>query len=259
MGWAWTAGLILALGAARQSTPVENLPQTAKPHAVLVELFATEGCAACRPADDLLRRIDGTGAEQNLLIIGMSEHVKTMDHYGWKDPYGRELLTYRQSEYAKKFSLKDTYTPQIVINGEMQMVGFQEDAVVGAINKAGCERVLATLRVASLEVDGDTVSATVEYAGTVPPHGAILFAAVAEDETTEHVLRGENKGMTLTHVSVVRAMETFGKLTAAGEKTLRMRLPRTEKNQTPGTKQRLIVWAQEPDLGPVIGVDTRAL
>jgi hypothetical protein len=259
MGWAWTAGLMIALGAAHQSTPVENLPQTVKPHALLVELFASEGCAACRPADDLLRRIDGTGAEQNLLIIGMSEHVKIMDNYGWKDPYGLESLTYRQSEYAKKFSLKETYTPQDVINGEMQMVGFQEDAVVGAINKAGCERVLATLRVASFKVEGDKVSATVEYAGTVPPHGAILFAAVAEDETTGHVLRGENKGMTLAHVSVVRSMETFGKLTTAGEKTLKIRLPKAERNQTPGTKQRLIVWAQGPNLGPVIGVDTKAL
>lgn len=241
------AGLMGVLAGAQGQTPA------APEHVVLVELFTSEGCSDCPPADQLLRQIDGKTTAAGTLMIGVSEHVTYWDRLGWKDPFSAATMTQRQNGYGYRFALESVYTPQMVVNGEAQFVGGNGKALQEAVAKARPVNA-ATLRITGLTVDSDALEATVTLGGTLPSHGVELFAAVAEDETTEHVLTGENKGRTLAHASVARTLAQVGKLRAAGDATIRVRLPAADA----GTRRHLVVWAQEPGLGRVVGMGSQA-
>lgn len=236
-----------------QSSP-SGEPQAAGRHAVLVELFTSEGCSSCPPADDLLRKIDGKHTNSGTFLVGISEHVTYWDHGGWKDPFDSDEITARQTQYAERFHLDSPYTPQMVIDGKVQLVGSDGKAFLQAIGSVQTEQA-ATVKIVSAQIEGKVLMVVVSVAGEFPRHGADLFTAVAQDETTRDVTAGENKGRTLVNAAVAR---TFGKaatLHAAGETTVRIPLP-SDLKTTPESRRHLIVWAQEPNLGPVLGVDT---
>src|ERR1700679_865059 len=99
-------------------TSQQSQPQAANQRAVLLELFTSEGCSSCPPADDLLRKIDGKRTNEGALLVGVSEHVNYWDHGGWKDPFDSSTITDRQNDYGQRFHIDSVYTPQIVVNGE---------------------------------------------------------------------------------------------------------------------------------------------
>jgi hypothetical protein len=251
----------LALTAARgvptsRQTPQQSAPQTASPHTVLVELFTSEGCSSCPPADDLLRKIDGKRTHDGSLLVGVSEHVTYWDHGGWKDPFDSDTITDRQKRYGERFHLESVYTPQMVINGRVQLVGSDAKAFLQAIGSVPAEQA-ATVKIVSTKIEGNAVVMVVSVAGELPKRGADLFTMVAQDETTTNVTAGENKGQTLVNAAVARTYERAATIHTAGETTLRLRLSDDWKTTTE-SRRHLIVWAQEPDLGPVLGVDTIA-
>jgi hypothetical protein len=211
------------------------------PKVVLVELFTSEGCSDCPPADQLLRQLDGKRFGADTMIVGLSEHVTYWDHIGWKDPFSSDVSTERQSDYGQRFNLDSVYTPQMVVNGETQMVGGNAVAVQQALEKMPADGSTSA-RLGAVAIDGDAVTATVAVSGAVPPHGADIFAAVAEDEITHKVLAGENRGRTLAHT-----------VKAAGETLVRLKLPPADA----GSRRHLIVWVQERGLGRVLGVDSQ--
>jgi len=223
---------------------------------VLVELFTSEGCSSCPPADDLLRQIDGKTTNEGALVIGVSEHVTYWDHDGWKDPYDSDAITNRQNDYGQKFHIESVYTPQMVVNGETQIVGSDGKGLLQAVLKAQADDG-PTVNIGSAKLNGNAVDAVVSVAGDVPKHGADVFAVVAHDETTEHVLRGENQGKTLSHASVARTLTKVGKIHGAGDTTVHVGLP-TEIVTATGGKRHLIVWVQEPNAGRVLGVDSKS-
>jgi hypothetical protein len=221
-------------------------------HAVLVELFTSEGCSSCPPADDLLRAIDGKVTDDGMQIVGVSEHVTYWDHDGWKDPYDADTFTARQAQYVDRFHLESSYTPQMVVNGEIQLVGNDRPALLAALRKAQAETG-ASVKIVSVKQDGEVAEAVVSFAGELPKHGAEMMGVVAEDETTAHVLRGENAGKSLSHASVARTLGQVATVKTPGESTVRIKLP----GGAQGTRH-LIVWVQEPDAGRVLGVDSQA-
>jgi hypothetical protein len=247
-----------AIEAATPSTKAlqQNPPSADSKRAVLVELFTSEGCSSCPPADDLLRAIDGK-YDHGSLMIGISEHVTYWDHDGWMDRFDSDAITDRQNDYGQQFHIDSVYTPQMVVNGETQLVGSDSKALREAVHKAEAENG-PTVSIISAKLDGDAVSATVSFAGELPKHGADVFAVVAQDETTEHVLRGENKGRTLSHASVARVLVKAARIHEAGESTVRVALP-SGFAATAGTRRHLIIWVQEPNAGRVLGVDTKPL
>jgi hypothetical protein len=231
-------------------------PQAASQHAVLVELFTSEGCSSCPPADDLLRKIDGKHTNDGTVLVGVSEHVTYWDHGGWKDPFDSDTITDRQKRYGERFHLDSVYTPQMVINGRVQLVGSDAKAFLQAIGNVPAEQA-ATVKIVSTKIEGNAVVMVVSVAGQLPKRGADLFTVVAQDETTKNVTAGENKGQTLVNAAVARTYEKAATVHTAGETTVRLRLSDDWKT-TPESRRHLIVWAQEPDLGPVLGVDTVA-
>jgi hypothetical protein len=234
----------------------QDQPREGSKRAVLVELFTSEGCSSCPPADELLRKVDRKYTKDGALIIGVSEHVTYWDHGGWKDPFSADIFTRRQSEYSERFDTNSVYTPQMIVNGKTQFVGSDGRALSQAIEKAQTESG-AAVRIVNANVEGGAVRAVVSVTGEIPKRGADVYGVIAEDETTEHVLRGENAGRTLVHASVARVLLNAGKVDAAGEITVRLPLPEGEGGASQ-SKRHLIVWVQEPNAGRALGVDTKA-
>lgn len=216
------------------------------PRIVLVELYTSEGCSSCPPADALLRILNGTQSAAGDLIVGISEHVTYWNQLGWRDPFSSEIVTERQSAYTDRLH-NEVYTPQMVINGEQQVLGSDRAAVTRAIAKAHHAPDVA-LHIASANADGNGLAVTFSVSGV---GRADIFAVITQDTASTSVLRGENGGRTLSHVAVAT---TFAKVSTGGavaEKTIHLTAP-----MTPGQKRHLILFAQTPGLGPVLAVDS---
>ncbi len=224
---------------------------------VLVELFTSEGCSSCPPADALLRQVNGTHTSAGQLLVGISEHVTYWNSLGWSDPFSSAALTDRQNAYAGRFRLEGVYTPQMVINGEEQIVGSDRAALVRAVEKEQETQPRLSLHILSLRSDGATLTVTFSTSGEVPAHGgADLIAVLADDSDRSSVLHGENSGQTLAHVAVARSIARVARVQAAGERTVQIPIPSSFQGSQ---GHHLILFAQTPGYGRVLGVDTKPL
>ena len=245
------AAMMGACGAQAQSAP-------AKPKVVLVELFTSEGCSSCPPADALLKKMNGVTLSSGQMVVGISEHVTYWNQLGWVDPFSNETYTSRQNGYGERFRLESVYTPQMVVNGERQMSGGDGQAVLKAI-LADQAASGVTLHIDA--VDGGaaakTMAVTFSLAG-MTAKGVDVYAVVADDMASSSVLRGENSGHTLGHVSVARSMTKVATVKDAKTMTVSVPVPGVLKGQ-PETKRHLIVFAQESGQGKVLAVESKAL
>jgi len=214
-------GIALCAGAAN---PV-RLP-------VLVELFTSEGCSSCPPADRLLQQIDPQ-------VIVLSEHVDYWDRQGWKDRFSSHAFTERQEDYARQFGLDGPYTPQMVVDGTAQLVGSDAPVAVQEIEKAS-RRTKANVKVVR---NGSAVAVEIDSA----PGAADVMLAVADDTAVTQVAAGENKGHQLHHVAVVRSLRKIGAIKRGGKFSTQIKLP-------PETvAQRVVVFLQESGRAQVSG------
>jgi hypothetical protein len=181
---------------------------------VLIELFTSEGCSSCPPADVLLAQLDRFQPVPAADLIVLSEHVDYWDDIGWKDPYSSRQFSLRQADYARRFRLGEPYTPQMVVDGSAQLVGSDERQAVQAIqNAAKIDKFRISLSAPRLE-GNNTLTVHVEI-GTKPAAAANhtsgqVWIALADDMDQSSVKRGENAGRTLKHVAVVRTLAPVG-------------------------------------------------
>ena len=172
---------------------------------VLIELFTTEGCSSCPPADQLLAEINGktlNGAE----LIALGEHVDYWNGPGWKDKFSSSQFTDRQNEYVAWMHLKSPYTPQMVIDGHVQVLGNDRPAVGRDLTAAA-----AAPKPAIVALNWTAENKLHVSAQTPGNSGLKVLLAVTEDGITTSVGGGENKGRVLQHVAVVRQLKTIGK------------------------------------------------
>ncbi len=224
--------------------------------AVLVELFTSEGCSSCPPADALLRLVNGSQTNKGQLIVGISEHVTYWNSLGWSDPFSSAAYTERQNAYSERFHLEGPYTPQMVINGAEQIVGSDRAGLLRAVEKEDAESPRMSLHIGSLSVAGSTLTVNFSTSGDLPAQGADLIAVLADDADQSSVLRGENSGRTLAHVAVARSITRIAKVKAPGERTAQIPIP-VSFQTTQG--HHLILFAQTPGSGRVLGTDTKPL
>jgi hypothetical protein len=220
---------------------------------ILVELFTSEGCSSCPPADRFLAKLDGqpvAGAE----LIVLSEHVDYWNHIGWKDPYSSHFYSERQSTYAERFGLDGPYTPQMVVDGTSQFVGSDSAAANKAFGKAVGTPKLA-VRLSSVSIDGAKDLQAHIDAGPLDASfalpGAEVYVAVALNRAESQVSAGENAGSKLTHVSVVRSLQKVGdvKTGQAFSRDVHLKL---ESGADPHNL-RVIAFVQESGQGRVVG------
>jgi hypothetical protein len=191
---------LLAAGVADSQTPADRV-------AVLVELFTSEGCNSCPPADRILEMLSKEQPADGVFVVAMSEHVTYWDHQGWKDPFGSQRFTQRQSMYGDRLKLASVYTPQLVIDGTTELIGSDTGALQRALaSAAGKPKPRLTVE-AALAANG-SLSGSVTGPGLEAgiSEGAELLWAVTEDDLVVDVKRGENKNRTLRHSGVVRAL-----------------------------------------------------
>ncbi|MBM3759789.1 MAG: DUF1223 domain-containing protein [Acidobacteria bacterium] len=215
--------------------------QTRSP--ILLELFTSEGCSSCPPADRLLESLDQqpvSGAD--LIVLG--EHVDYWDG-SWKDRFSSPAFTKRQWAYAKYFGLSGVYTPQLVVDGQSEFVGSHGGDAKSAIQKAlMSQKHPVTLKARS---DGNTLKASVHVDG-LSSKGATVFLALAESQAQSNVTRGENAGRHLKHIAVVRSLQAIGDITNNFEKELELTLPKNLNGL------RVVAFIQDKATGRVLGV-----
>jgi len=188
------------------------------PTPVVVELFTSEGCSSCPPADELLEKLTAASPVAGAEIVALGEHVDYWDQQGWKDRFSSAALTDRQRGYAAAFHDDDIYTPQMVVDGRAAFVGSDGSAARRAIGKAIRDEH-GSLAIAVTSV-GDGRAMVSLTAGPLPASAngatADLLLALTEDHLQSDVRRGENRGRTLHHAAVVRSLATVGQVPAAG-------------------------------------------
>jgi hypothetical protein len=220
---------------------------------VLVELFTSEGCSSCPPADRLLEQYDRqptAGAE----LIVLSEHVDYWNHIGWKDPYSAQFFSERQSGYVRRFGLVSVYTPQLVVDGNAQFVGSDSGKATRAFTRA-ISRPKVSVVLSHVNVDAShMLHGHIEVGKLEPSYGsaeAEVYIAIALNRAQSQVSAGENAGRRLSHTAVVKNLTTIGVLKRGQSmaKDVELRLePGSNVNNL-----RLIAFVQEPGQGLVLG------
>ena len=237
----------------RAKTPLGLQPKDESTRTpVLVELFTSEGCSSCPPADALLERLDRSRSISGTELIVLSEHVDYWNDSGWKDPYSSHEYSERQSAYAGQFGLGSVYTPQMVVDGHFEFVGSNERRASQAIKEAA-ESPKAPVHLSLVSRDDKATILHIE-AGPLPSatgtQSAGVFLAIADNSDQSQVSGGENDGRTLQHVAVLRKLTRIGTVEASAEFSRDIDLGLKSKNHA---NLRIVVIVQEPEVGRVLG------
>ena len=169
---------------------------------VVVELFTSQGCSSCPPADALLGELS---KRSDVLALGF--HVDYWDYIGWKDPYASKLATKRQKLYAESFKASFVYTPQMVVNGTIESVGSDRAGVEAAVEKAKTRAAAHPTLVLERRADGGLL---VHIGAAEVKRSATVWLACFDRQRSTAVPRGENAGSTLTNYHIVRHFESLG-------------------------------------------------
>lgn len=215
-------------------------PAAAEPRPVVLELFTSQGCNSCPPADELLGQLAGRSD-----VIALAYHIDYWDRLGWKDPFSSASATQRQYRYAKRMGSGSVYTPQMVVDGTDGMVGSDSGTIGHAIEKPR---------------SGVAVSATRDDAGlklaigASPDAGSADIVVVAYSEKADtRVLRGENAGTVAHDFNIVRGYWTAGQWNGSAQ-TLRV-----DAAKIPAEASAVAVLLQAPGQGGILGATQLAL
>lgn len=213
----------------------------------LVELYTSQGCSSCPPADELLRTIDDVAQKQGLPIYVLSYHVDYWNSLGWKDPYSQAVFSQRQRSAAQRSGNGRVYTPQMVVNGTESFVGSNSRLATDAIKGALAQQAETTIKLSTIQ-KGDQL--TVRYEVDTPHEGDQIVVVLTSDVQSNKVPRGENAGRTLTHRHVVMAYKS-AELDATGVGTLTLPVPALPQ---PEKAIRVTAYVETPSNGAIRAV-----
>ena len=203
--------------------PVLNPSREAnEPAVAVVELFTSEGCSSCPPADHVLQSLVEQQAISGDEVYALSFHVDYWDKLGWRDRFADKTFTTRQRYYAKTLQLDQIYTPQMIVNGQIEFVGSNRETASEAISTA--LRIKSSAKITLSALLQDSTKVAVKYLAEAPA-GSVLNIAIVEVQAQSDVKRGENAGATLSHANVVRVFKTLD-LSKQESGTLDIQLPK---------------------------------
>jgi hypothetical protein len=216
------------------------------PTTVLVELFTSEGCSSCPPADHLLSHLAAEGLP-GIQVIALSEHVDYWDRLGWADPFSSRQFSSRQEQYSRRFGLDGVYTPQVVVDGAFEAVGSDSTKVTAHIRKAA-EKPRAIVGLSRL---GGSVRVT---ASGIPGRQAVdVLYAVTEGSLLSNVRRGENAGRLLSHTGVVRRLRELGKFDPRETQSWSADVPLDFDQNWKRQDLRFVAFLQSRRSGQIVG------
>lgn len=169
----------------------------------LLELFTSEGCSSCPPADELMGKIQNEYKDSNLYVLAY--HVDYWDKQGWKDIFSNPDYTQKQYEYAKFLGKEPIYTPQLIVNGKADYIASQETVVRNAIKSALSKPAVASLMLDASEINN---SLSVKYTLDGASKNSRLLIAVVQKTAKSSVKRGENANRILSHYQIVHHLHT---------------------------------------------------
>ena len=216
-----------------------------RPTPVLVELFTSEGCSSCPPADALLMKLDGEQPVPAAEIITLGEHVDYWDRLGWPDRFSSPVFSQRQLDYAQALQT-NAYTPQMVVDGRVEFVGSDAHFAQAAIESASREKK-ALLDIQVLPTSrGNSEVVRLEAHLSSPissnsSEGADVFLAITETNLTTEVQAGENAGRVMNHTSVVRNLRRISKLDSRQEFATEVTIPQDWDR----SNLRAVIFVQE--------------
>jgi hypothetical protein len=216
---------------------------------VVVELFTSEGCSSCPPADQLLLKMDQAQPVSGARVIALEEHVDYWNSQGWTDPFSSAQYRVRQNDYGRKFLSDNIYTPQMIINGRIAFAGNDGQRALQEISQAAQAPIEIVELKTAKGADPDTVNLSVEVTNptSAKVHNSNVILAVTESDLSSNVSRGENAGRLLHHAPVVRSFGVIGKIDSHGASkgviTDTLRLPKEWKREN----LHAVVFVQERD------------
>jgi len=244
----WSLAALLGLAIALLAAPDAILPGRAvaevdlaadSPGApIVVELFTSQGCNSCPPADEFLGELAGRPG-----IIALSLHVDYWDYIGWQDPYASPASTARQRDYVKQLGLRYVYTPQMIIDGHADVAGLQRRKVLRTIEAAAADH--KALQVRFERTNGGRI---VIPEGHAPEGGAAVWLAVYDGGHETQVPRGENAGRKLRNYNVVRELTQIGTWRGA-----RLEIPLDMASAAAEGRDGCAVIVQKRPAGRVLG------
>jgi hypothetical protein len=210
-------------------------------HPVVVELFTSQGCYSCPPADKYVGVL-----KQRDNVIAMAYHVDYWDYIGWKDPFATPTNTQRQRGYSKAMGLWSIYTPQMVIDGRLEGVGSRTGEISDKISQVGTMSLADRVSIpVSLQASDTHLSVNIE--GGAAPKGGDIWLVTYDEEKTTLIPRGENAGKTLTEYNIVQGVWRLG------ERNGRAINANYDLKDFDGMSDNVVVLLQEKDQGVIYG------
>lgn len=248
----WPLGISLLAAVVLLGTLAFRPPAEPLRGAVVVELFTSEGCSSCPPADELLTRVGHQRTKNGAEIIPLGFHVDYWDHQGWRDRFSSHTYTERQEKYAARFRLEGPYTPQMVVDGETEFVGSDSARAENAILQATGRQQKADVQLSW--ITPDKLLARVTAAENSAP--ADVRLAITEDNLSNKVAAGENDGRVLHHSAVVRDFRLLGQL---NQGKFQLEIPVKPEQEWKTQDLHAVVFVQRIDDGSIEGAASLGL
>lgn len=241
----FTALAILALAAVSLSIVLAKTSEPGPPRkAVVVELFTSEGCSSCPPADELLTHLRQDLSARNIQVIPLGFHVDYWNSLGWKDRFSSAEYSRRQEQYTQSLRVDGPYTPEMVVDGAVEFVGNDAGQAQRTIREAASQPEVATVKITSAAAD--QLAVQVNAPGSAKDAQVVL--AITEDNLMTQVGSGENGGRTLHHAAVVRELRQLGRL---HEGSFEANVPLKLDKEWKRNDLRAVVLVQEGGVGKI--------
>ena len=218
----------------------------------VVELFTSQGCSSCPPADQVLRKLIEKGQKTKKQIYGLSFHVDYWNYLGWKDPYSHPDFSDRQRAYNQRLKSRGSYTPQMIVNGVSEFVGSKDRYANQEVSYALGKSAKVAIKITNLQLDKAKNKVKFEYQTIGECKNCKLNIAAVESNLVDAVKRGENHGRTLQHDNVVRAFKTVDFEVSNKQQ---LTLPKGMNF----AESAVIVYVQEENHGRIVGAANQDL
>ena len=241
------AGTYISIVLAKTTEP--GVPR----RAVVVELFTSEGCSSCPPADELLGRLRQDLSAKSVQVIPLGFHVDYWNSLGWKDRFSSAEFTERQELYTRALKVDGPYTPEMVVDGAVEFVGNDAGQAQRTIRQQASGLETAQVKIAMAGAD----QLTIQVKGPASSSGnALVMLAITEDNLSTQVGAGENGGRTLHHAAVVRELREVSTLKNGALETS---VPLKLQNDWKRNDLRAVVFVQQGPSGKIEGAASVAL